>query len=371
MKIAYVLGELGVGGAERQLLRKLELFRDRGVELVVVALATGGTLAYAYEARGFTVHQLPRHGSRDLSRVHRLVGILRRERPQIVQGEQYDAGAYARLAGILAGVPVRVLAVRSAYPRLRRRYLWTEEILKRFTDAYIVNAEAIKHRTVGFHRVDPARVHVHYNVFDDRVRATRSREEVRAELGLTARDVVIGHIASFSREKNHELCLEMAHALMQQRDDLHLLLVGDGKERRRIEATIDRLGLRERVTLLGMRPDVPDLLAAIDVSVNTSIREGLCNALLESLAAGVPVLATRVGGTPELVAEGRHGALFSSGNVDEAVAAATRLLDDLDAFTARVRADRREILAPFDESVITDALIATYRDILTGRGISA
>jgi glycosyltransferase involved in cell wall biosynthesis len=371
VKIAYVLGELGVGGAERQLLRKLELARERGVEIVVVALSIGGQLADAYARRGITVHQLRRHGSRDVARVLRLTQILRRERPHIVHGEQYDAGAYARVAGVLAGVPVRVLAIRSAYPRLRLRYRITETVLKHVTDAYVVNAEEIKRRTIAFHAIPPERVHVQYNVFDPREAPRRTPAEVRAELGLDGNETVLGLVASFSPEKNHVLFLEMARRLADERDDVRFLLVGDGKERRRIEATIERLNLADRVMLLGMRSDVNDLLQVIDVSVNTSIREGLCNALLESLAAGAPVLASRVGGTPELVDDGRHGKLFTSGSVTDMLSATRELLGDLDGYRSRVRADRDRILAPFDETRLTDAAMATYQELLARKGIAA
>jgi len=369
LKVAYVIGELGVGGAERQLLKKMRLLKERGLEMIVIALSQGGTLAEDFRRGDFGIYQLPRAHSMEAGRIKRLMEIFRTERPHIVHAEQYVAGGYARVAALLTGVPVRVQAIRSAYPRIRARYRISEAILARFTDAYVVNAEAIKRRTVDTHGVDPAEVHVVLNVFDAAEASTRPRDEVRAELGLTDGELAVGIVASLEPEKNHPLFLRFARRVCDVRDDVRFFLIGDGKGRPAIEATRSELGLDDRVSLLGMRCDVPDLLGAIDVSVNCSIREGLCNAILESIAGGVPVLASAVGGTPEIVDDGRHGELFPSNDVDAMVAAFDRLAADLPGYRDRIREDHATFLDRFSGPRIAREMDAIYRDCVARKGI--
>jgi glycosyltransferase involved in cell wall biosynthesis len=305
----------------------------------------------------------------ELRRLRELIRILRAERPHIVQGEQYDAGAYARIAAILAGVPIRMLAVRSAYPALRPRYRWLESILKRFTSAYLVNARAIKERTLAFHGVAPEKVHVIYNAYDPAKAPTRPPAEIRRGLGLGEDALVIGIVATFSPEKNHTLFLEFAHRIIPRHPNARFLLIGDGSERGGIETAIERLGIGGRVRLLGMRTDVRDLLSVLDVSVNTSVREGLNNALLESIAAGVPCLASRVGGTPELVTPGVHGELFDVMSLDDMVAKFEKMDGRLDEYRRSIREGRDAFLPRFDGDRIVEQEHALFQKLLDEKKI--
>lgn len=367
IKVAYIIGALGVGGAERQLLKKMLLLRDRGIDLVLVALSSGGTLGEEFRRHGLRVIELSRTHSMEFGRIRKLAEILRTEAPDIVHGEQYQAGAYARIAGILARVPVRIHAIRSAYPKLRRRYRVAEALLKGFTDAYMVNAQAIKERTVAHHGIDPAKVHVIPNVFDPGDHAVRPAGEVRAALGLGDASPVIGIIASLDPEKNHGLFLAFAREVRERSPGARFLLIGDGARRPVVEAEIDRLGLSSSASLLGIRRDVPDILQVLDVSVNCSIREGLCNAIIESLAAGVPVLASRVGGNPELVREGRDGELFESGSLPSMLAAYEKLAANPARYRASIAQGRDAFLARFRGDTIADEMVDIYHACLRAR----
>lgn len=370
LRVGYVLGNLVIGGAERQVLTRIVGLQDLGVDVFVVSLSRAGSLAPEYRRRGVRTYEIARSRSVEPRRLRELVRILRAERPHIVQGEQYDAGAYARIAAILAGVPIRILAVRSAYPALRARYRCLESVLKRFTNAYLVNAQAIKERTLAFHGVAPERVHVIYNAHDPAKVPTRRRDEVRRDLGLGEDALAIGILATFSPEKNHALFLEFAHRVIPRHPNARFLLIGDGSERPIIESAIGRLGIGDRLRLLGMRTDAPDLLAALDVSVNTSVREGLNNALLESIAVGVPCLASRVGGTPELVTPGVHGELFDLGSLDDMVAKFEKMVGRLDEYRRSIREGHDEFLLRFDRGRIIDQEHALFRNLLDEKKIT-
>lgn len=189
---------------------------------------------------------------------------------------------------------------------------------------------------------DPARVHRIPNGVDHqryrRIAGVRSR--MRHELGLADDTIVIGAVGRLSREKRFDLLLESAAAATSRPT---VLLVGDGPERDDLGARIAALGLGERARLVGQRPDIPDLLQAMDIYVQTSDTEGIPNAVLEAMAAEVAVVATDVGGTGELITGGEHGLLVPKGDVARIAAAIDATAADAAATASRVAAARARI----------------------------
>lgn len=364
LKVAYVIGQLGLGGSERQLFKKMVHLRDLGLEMVVIAMAEGGELEADFERENFTVYRLRRSHNLEIRRVFQLASILRKERPHIVHGDQYGAGGYARVAGILAGVPYSVLEILSSYPVVRRRYRWAETFLGPRTTAYLVNAEAVKRRTIEHHGMAADKVHVILNVYDPPRTESRSREEMRRELRISEQTLVVGIVASFDAEKNHSLFLRFAREVLQHRTDIVFLCIGDGSERADREAEAAEYGITQYVRFLGMRRDVNDLLGVLDVSVNCSIREGLCNAIIESIAAGIPILASQVGGTPEIVEDRRHGILFASGNVTEMTNGFLEMTEDLPAYRARIAAYLPSFLSSLSADRIAPQQYEFYRGLV-------
>ncbi len=370
LRLGFVIGHLGVGGAERQILKKIRLLRDYGVDLFVVTLSSGGELSETFTREGIRLYQIPRGHSLEFTRIWKIVRIFRKEKPLIVHGELYDSGAYARIGSWLARVPIRIQAFRSTYPRLRLKYRVSEALLRWITDAYIVNAHAIKIRTVQLHNVKPTKIHVVANIYDPSERPQRRPEEVRRELGLNSAELGVGLIASFSKEKNHLLFLSFARRVLDKGIRARFLLIGDGPERPSITAEIDRLGLSDHVLALGIRHDIPDLLQILDLTVNTSVREGLNNAILESIGAGVPVLGSRVGGTPELVLGGVNGETFEPGSLDDMMEKFETMIGALGAYRSRMQEARGSFLNRFDEKRLTEQTYEIYLKCLTDRGFA-
>jgi glycosyltransferase involved in cell wall biosynthesis len=212
--------------------------------------------------------------------------------------------------------------------------------------------------------MDPEKVHVILNVYDPPTAAPRPATEVRQELQIPEQSLVVGIIASFDAEKNHSLFLRFAEAVLRHRTDVVFLCIGDGSERPDREAEAARYGITEQVRFLGMRRDVNDLLGVMDVSVNCSVREGLCNAIIESIAAGVPILASRVGGTPEIVREGRHGVLFPSNDVTEMTRGFFEMTEDLPAYRTHIAGDLPALLTSMSPDRIARQLFDFYRNLL-------
>lgn len=137
---------------------------------------------------------------------------------------------------------------------------------------------------------------------------------IRAELGIGTDDPVIGTVCIMRPEKALDVLVRAAALVMADFPRLRVVIAGDGEDRARLETVIDQLGLEERVLLTGARTDVPDILAAIDVAVLSSDYEGSPLSILEFMDAGKPIVATRVGGVPELIDDGVHGVLVPPGD---------------------------------------------------------
>jgi glycosyltransferase involved in cell wall biosynthesis len=154
---------------------------------------------------------------------------------------------------------------------------------------------------------------------------------VRAELGIGRDDPVIGTVCILRAEKALDVLVRAAALLARDLPRLRVLIVGDGEERGRIETMVHQLGLEDHVLLTGLRSDVPDVLAALDVAVLSSDYEGIPLSMLEFMDAGKPIVATRVGGIPEVIQDGVHGVLVPPRDEAALAAAIGGLLGDTDA----------------------------------------
>jgi glycosyltransferase involved in cell wall biosynthesis len=193
-----------------------------------------------------------------------------------------------------------------------------------------------------------------------------SKAAARRDLGLNEDDKVVTTVARLYPEKNHRLLLQAFSKVAEQIGRARLLLVGDGVERRAIIAEIERLGLKDRVTLLGVRRDIPRILAACDVFALASDREGLPIAVLEAMAARRPVVATAVGDLPHVIQHQESGLLVPPKDAARLAAALTRLLTDPALARTMGSHGRAAVASRFE---IT-AMVEKYESLYTRRGAS-
>ncbi|MCI0439081.1 MAG: glycosyltransferase, partial [Chloroflexi bacterium] len=191
------------------------------------------------------------------------------------------------------------------------------------------------------------------------------RRQYRHNLQL-GDDVVVGTVGRISAEKGHRSLLEAWHSLIQKRPACRLLLVGDGPERSALERYVAERGLTSTVHFLGTRNDVPEVLRSLDLFVLPSLEDSHPVALLEAMAAGLPVVATRVGGIPEILGDGQYGTLAAPNDPDSLEAAIIKNMDDRE-FSARMGAAARQRAEhAFDIEVMVDSVIKVYDSICRG-----
>jgi len=311
-RICLVVGQLGLGGLEKQVYLLATGLDKSRFEVAVVSMTRGGQWAEALRRAGVSVVEMGRRGHLDLRRLAGMVRIFRAIRPHVVYSFNYEANAYARLAGLLAGVPILLTGERNVY--MSRRMGLLEHVLIRFTECVICNAEAIRRDLIDRtglpeHKIITIRNGVVIRPHPGPV----ERRSARLHIGATEDEIVVGTIAGLAERKNLTMLVRAA-SLCKAEARLRFCVVGGGPDEQAVRTAIHDYGVGDRFTLLGEREEAWTLLAGFDLFVLSSRTEGLPNALMEAMMAGLPCVCTDVGGCGELVAHGLTGYLVDPGD---------------------------------------------------------
>lgn len=379
--ILFIIGTLDVGGAEGQLVQLVTRLDRRRFRPVVCALSEGGPYAAVLSTAGVPVRIV---GFRGLKRgirnplsfpkvaaeFWRLVRLIRSERPTIVHGLLFWAYVLGTFAAKAAGVSILVASRRSlgCFKAAKPHYLWLERRANRRTDLLVANSEAVKQDVIAQEGVAAAKIRVIYNGIDADRYARPADRVLRETLGISADAQVVGVVANLIHYKGHRILLEACRRVRAVRPDVRVLLIGDGPCRVELEQRAVALELGDMVRFLGSRRDIPELLAEIDLAALPSLEEGFPNAVLEAMAAGKPVVASRVGGVPEAVVDGATGLLVPPGEPESLAGAILALLDDPRRAEAMGRAGRQRVVERFGMARMVEETQTIYEELLRGAG---
>lgn len=365
-KVFYLITELNVGGAERALARLLAGLDadpgDRGRFEPVVACLYGSqsSVAASIRALGIPVVDLEMTHKWRLDSLVRLYRLLRDERPDILHTRLFHANLTGRVLGRLAGVPVVISGERTMGMESRWRYLLNRLTLF-LADRVVCVSEQVAAfcaRRIG---LAPDKTVVIPNGVDFPEPSDLLTQQIaRESLGLPVDGVLIGTVARLDPVKRLDVLLS-ALALLE---DAHALVVGYGPEEQRLRAMAEGLGLGARVRFVGYQEDVWPWLAACDVFALSSDWEGMPNAVLEAMGAGLPVVATAAGGTPDVVVDGETGLLVPPGDPAALAAALGRLIQDSELRRTMGAAGWRRARACFSVQQMVERTQALYVELL-------
>jgi len=305
------------GGAEtmaRQLALRLDPTRFR-CTLCVTRLGPGKpaaadlALMRDLEAQGVRVLSLVRRGKLHLAAWRPLVAYLRRENVQVLHGHMFGSNVWAAVLGSLAGVPVIVAHEHGwSYEGQPVRRLLDRVLVARSSSAIIASSELARIRMVEVEHIDPRRTRLVY-IRNGIAQPVPSGRSTRADLMIADDAPLVVAVARLDPYKSLHVLVDAAGRLVAEFPGLRVLIAGEGPERPRLERQIAELRLGDVVKLLGARSDVPDLIAACDVATLCSYSETTPLAIMEYMALGKPVVATRAGGIPDLIEDQVHGLL--------------------------------------------------------------
>jgi glycosyltransferase involved in cell wall biosynthesis len=291
------------------------------------------------EEAGIGVLALGRRSTLDLLAWRPLVSLLR-DGVDVVHTHMFGSNVWGTVLGRLSGVPV-VIAHEHTWSfqgRPLRRFL-DRELVARWADVFVAVSGEDRRKMIEVEGVDPAKIRLIPNGIASP--ANGAVADVRAELDIEPGVPVLGVVCELRAQKALEVLFEAAALLLAEFPTLKVLVAGDGPERARLEEGARRLGVEDTVLFLGIRRDVPAVLAAVDVAVLSSDYEGSPLSVMEYMAAAKPVVSTRVGGVPELVKEDVHGLLVQPRDPKALAEAVARLLRD-PALAKRLGAEGRK-----------------------------
>lgn len=307
--IVLLITDLRYGGTPRSVQALALGLRDRGYQIRVASLLDGGEVADELRATGIPVDGLGMRES-PLGAVRDLYRLLRRERPAILHSFLFHANLAGRFVGRLTGVPVVIASERSAEPTKSSARVWLDHLTWRLATIWTANAEAVARVLSQRESISAGRIAVIPTAVDtDRFSPGPADTAVRSQLGAGSGDLLLLSVGRLNPLKGHATLIEAFALVAAARPSVRLAIVGDGEARATLEAQAHASGAGDRIVFAGARADVLPCLRAADLFVLASETEGLPGAVLEAMAAALPVVATRVGGTPEAVVDGETGIL--------------------------------------------------------------
>jgi glycosyltransferase involved in cell wall biosynthesis len=351
-----------IGGTERHVMNFVANLDTSRFDLKLACLRRAGEFLRDIEARQVPLTEYPinrLYGPRTTAQQWRFAHDLRRNRTQIVHTYGFYPNVFAVAAARAAGTPAVIASIRDTGVYLTPLQKRAQQLMCRLAHVVLVNAQAIKQSLIADgHAAD--RIHVIRNGISPSAFVERTPDmRLREELGVPSGTPIVAMLSRLNQLKGVDEFLEAAAKVASRVADVRFLLIGDGalmangrgvksgSYRDALERRARRLGLGDRLVFTGFRLDVPQLLMQCAVSVLPSHSEGLSNTLLESMAAGVPVVATDVGGNPEVVKEGETGFLVPVKDADALADRICRVLQDGELATRLGEAGRRRAAEQF------------------------
>lgn len=370
IRILHVIPSLDRAGAEKQMTLLVANLPRAEFDVHVCALTRGGPLWADLRKAEIPVTLIGKRWRVDPRAFWRLKRLVARLRPDLIHTWLFAANAYGRAAGIACGVKHLVAGERCVDPWKGWVELAIDRSLARYTARIATNSPGVREFYVR-HGLPAGKFRVIPNGIRPAAPSRTTREALLAELGLPGDCRLVGAVGRLWPQKRVKDAIWAADLLKVVRDDVHLFVIGDGPHRERLRRFRDQVKIRDKVHFLGHRDDVPRLMPHFDVLWSTSAYEGQSNVILEAMAAGVPIVATDIPGTRDLVVHEQTGFLISTSHLDvprrrAAFARHTNLLlSDPELARRMGKAARRRALDEFSVERMVELYANLYRKVLS------
>lgn len=365
--VLHVVHSLNLGGAERLASQLVTTLRDE-FDVAVACLDDAGLWAGEVRAAGVPVFELFRQPGIDLAVPVRLARLARARGARLVHAHQYSPFFYAALGRALAPA-TRLLFHEHGrhYPEVSspKRIAVNRHVLRHLITRVVAVSADVRERLVTYEGLPRELIEVVYNGTKAPPPASAAeRRAIRERLGLAPDAIVAGTVGRLDPVKNVPLAIRSLAALRQAHPSIRLLVIGDGPARREIEDAAAAAGVTDAVVMTGFRDDAQDLVRAMDLFLLPSKTEGTSLALIGAMAAGIPAIATAVGGNPEVIDDGVTGLLVPTESEPGLTAAMRALIGDPERARAMGAAGREAYLARFTFDGMVDRFRAIYREEL-------
>lgn len=368
MRIMYIIDSTKFGGAEMLLLAMVKRYAsDHDVSVVYF---THGPLYEDYVKLGVKIQRISTKGLKDPTVLPRLIGLMRSEKPDVVHTHLSKSDFIGLPAALIAGVPARISTIHNVDQwRQNRLFSFIMRQWERVVHHHIAVSSKVRDYVLQYSHYPAEKVTAIDNGVDtDQFDPARITPVSKDEWNIPADAPVIGMIARLEESKAHHILLDAAALVVKTMPKVRFLIVGDGPLRPDLEAQRERLGLQQNVIFAGIRRDVPNIMAMLDIVTFSSKWEGLPVALLEGMAMRRPIVSTSVGGIPDVVTSGKNGLLAPSGDAEALAEGYLKVLNDPMLAKAMGEAARQTVIDRFSAAAMHRNILDLYNTILKRSG---
>ena len=321
-------------------------------EILVCCLRDNGPYEKIFRDFGLQVKNFKMRTVFDFWVIFKIAGFIKKNRIDIVSTANFPADVYGRISAKLAGIPI-ILSTMHRFEdhkqeRNYRLFFWLDRLTMRLTTKIIAVSKAVNDYLVRWHKINPRKIVVMYNGIDiDKFKNNGNGKDFSREFNLNDRFTTVGFIGRLVEVKGLSYFLEAVDKVVRKRKEVQFLIIGDGPLEEKLKKEVNDLRISEHVIFTGFRQDICEILAVLDIFAMSSFSEGLPTAVLEAMAAGKPVIATNVGGVPEMVAEGDTGILAPPRDAESLAEAILELLESPEKRRAMGEKGRRRVMEYF------------------------
>ena len=319
IKILRVVNSLNIGGLEKGVVNVALNLNKNKFEQVFCCLGKKGVLADRLEKDGIKVFSLNKQNGLGLGLPFKIRALIKKENPDIIEMHNTDPFQQGMLASFFMPNLVKIRTDHNSFASpISSKVLLFNRLLSKFCDKTIVVSNKLKRNLVVYEKIDPDQIFVIHNGVDlSKVGRTANVLQVRKSFKLEKGSNVVTYIGGLREEKRLDVLVKSFSLVSKELPNSILLLVGDGPLRRSLTELAKREGISAKIKFLGLRQDVYDLIKASNVVTLSSTSEGISQTIMEAMACSKPVVATKVGGNPELVQDGKTGFLVPPENPEK------------------------------------------------------
>ena len=375
INVLHIIERLPLGGAENLLWVLARNIDRKRFNLSFCCLRDGGYVADRLRDEGFKVVCLQNRRMRHLyKKVLDIIRLIRADDVDIVQTHLIEANLLGRVGAWLAHAP-RICKTEHAILRdiwrsgtLRERaYLLSDRVLDGFSDRIIYVSEAVRRLVNEGRRSNPLKHVVIHNAFDEKHFTTnKTRDGVRGLYGFSEKDIVVGIVGRLVPHKGHDHLFEAVKEVRKRHEGIKILIVGSGPEKARLEKSAGISGLV--AVFLSDRDDVPELMKAMDIYVQPSLREPFGIAVIEAMFSGLPVIGTDAGGIPEIIEGGKTGILVPPADPDALADALLTLIENPSLSESMAERGREAAASRFNGRRYAREMERLYASLVDARG---
>lgn len=357
IKIIYIITDFNLGGAQRLLLDLIKHLDLKRYDVRVVTVVRGGPLEQEFRELKVPIKIFNKKTKLGLGVLWKIYQYLKKEKPQIVHTHLFAGDSWGRVAAIFARVPIIVSTEHNINLDEGPIKRFVKRVLSYWTNKIIAVSEAVRNYSIQVDKINPKKIEVIYNgICFDKFAPKPKKFGRMPSFGVVGRLEI---------QKGHTYLLRALNLIKDRQ--WKLWIIGEGSLRKKLENQVKELGLEERVSFLGSRHDVPELLSKIDIFVLPSLWEGLGIAVLEAAAMEKPIIASRVGGIPEIIEDKKTGLLVEPRDVKGLAEAIRSMITHEDEAREMGKRAREAVVKKFSVEKMAEAYEELYKELTSNK----